>query len=162
MTTTETTRHTGFDAEQFEAFLATRDEPAWVTESRRRAFEAYRETLLVPLDPEEYKRVDLRTFRPEKFGIPTAEATKDAARHTFDTLLADRAEFAGHVTHVDGACPRANLDESLAKQGVLFGDLDAVIRERGDVLQPYFMTRAVLPARDRFSAWHAAFWTGGT
>ena len=116
----------------------------------------------MPLDPEEYKRVDLRTFRPEKFGIPTAEATKDAAKHTFDTLLADRAEFAGHVAHVDGACPRANLDESLAKQGVLFGDLEAVIRERGDVLQPYFMTRAVLPARDRFSAWHAAFWTGGT
>jgi Fe-S cluster assembly protein SufD len=77
-------------------------------------------------------------------------------------LLSDRAKFVGSVAHIDGTGTRAVLDEKLARQGVLFGDLAALVRDHRAVLEAHLMTRAVRPATDRFSAWHAAFWTGGT
>lgn len=157
-TLTHATQQIAFDAASFETFLATRTEPAWVTEARRKAFEAYRESLLSELDPEEWKRVDIRAFRPEKFAIPSASTSTQA----LETLLADRAEFAGVVSHLDGACTRATLAEKWAQKGVLFGNLSDLIQTHGDVLRPHLMTRGVKPGSDRFSAWHAAFWTGGT
>jgi Fe-S cluster assembly protein SufD len=157
-TLTPAAQHTAFDAASFEKFLATRTEPAWATELRRNAFEAYRESLLSELDPEEWKRVDIRAFRPEKFSIPAASQSKQA----LETLLADRAEFAGVVSHLDGACTRTTLSDKWAQKGVLFGNLSDLIQTHGDVLRPHLMTRGVKPDSDRFSAWHAAFWTGGT
>lgn len=158
MLTAASPRSTSFDAAAFEKFLATRNEPTWVTDLRRGAFETYRELLATELDPEEWKRVDTRAFRAEKFAIPTAVQPAAA----FATLLADRAEFAGVVSHVDGVCSRATLDEKYRKQGVLFGNLSDLVRDHGDILKPYLMTKAVKPDADRFAAWHGAFWTGGT
>lgn len=158
MVTATSSRSTSFDAVAFEQFLATRNEPVWVSDMRRRAFETYRELLVSELDPEEWKRVDIRAFRPERFSIPTASQTSAA----FGTLLADRAEFAGVVSHVDGICSRATLDEKYRKQGVLFGNLSDLVRDHGDVLKASLLTTAVKPDADRFAAWHTAFWTGGS
>lgn len=155
---TATSNVAAFDNEGFESFLSSRSEPAWVTDRRRNAFETYRELLSAELDPEEWKRVDIRAFRPERFSIP-ATARSSAA---FATLLADRAEFAGVVSHVDGTCTISKLDDDLARQGVVFGNLSDVVRDHGEKIKPYLMTKAVRPDVDRFSAWHAAFWTGGT
>lgn len=148
----------GFDELAFEAFLETRDEPGWLTELRRRAFATYLGKLQTPLDPEEWKRVELRTFRPAQFGIkPSAGSSA-----SFSTLLRDRAEFAGNVAHVDGACTVSSLDPQLAARGVLFGDLASLVREHGAVLKPHLVRRADEVDIDRFAAWHTAFMTGGT
>jgi Fe-S cluster assembly protein SufD len=154
-------RPAGFQRAAFEAFLETRDEPGWITDLRRKAFALYTERLETPLDPEEFKRVDLRAFRPDDYRIGSAGAPT-AASPEFTTLLADRAKFAGSVAHVDGVGTEAVLDDKLARQGVLFGDLATLVRDHRAALEPHLMTRAVRPATDRFSAWHAAFWTGGT
>ncbi len=158
MLTVTPSRTNTFDVDNFEQFVASRREPEWVTDLRRNAFEIYRELLVTELDPEEWKRVDIRAFRPEKFSIPTA--VKPAA--AFETLLADRADFSGHITHVDGVSSPVKLDDELARKGVLFGNLSELVISHGDVLKPHLMTRAVKPDADRFAAWHAAFWTGGT
>ena len=175
-------RPAGFQRTAFEAFLESRDEPGWVTDQRRKAFALYTERLETPLDSEEFKRVDLRAFRPDNYRIgpspPTPLPEGEGGRRPgegrgtagtpatssaeFTTLLADRAKFAGSVAHVDGVGTEAVLDEKLARQGVLFGDLATLVRDHRAALEPHLMTRAVRPAADRFSAWHAAFWTGGT
>lgn len=147
-----------FEGPSFKEFLTSRDEPGWVSDARRKAFALYDQKRNEPLDPEEWKRVDLRAFRLEKFSVrPPSEAEA-----TFDTLMADRAEFVGAVSHVDGSCTRSTLSDALAAKGVLFGSLSELVRDHREVLEPHLMTRAVRPERDRFSAWHAAFWTGGT
>jgi Fe-S cluster assembly protein SufD len=155
---TQPVLQSAFNATAFEEFLATRREPAWSTELRRSAFEAYRESLVSELDPEEWKRIDIRAFRPEKYSIQAASPSAAA----LETLLADRAEFAGVVSHLDGSCTRATLDDKWTRRGVLFGDLSELIQAHGDLLKPHLMTRGVKPDADRFSAWHGAFWTGGT
>jgi Fe-S cluster assembly protein SufD len=148
-----------FDEKAFETFLAGRDEPSWVTDARRKAFAVFQEKSALPLDPEEWKRVDLRTFRPEKFQVAQPELTSAT---TFKTLMQHRGEFVGHVTHVNGRCTQADLAEDLKSKGVLFGNLAEMVHEHRDIIEPHLLSRAVAVDTDRFSAWHAAFWTGGT
>ena len=56
---TRTARTVGFTPAQFDAFIATRNEPGWITDRRRAAFEIYEQKLAEPLNPEEYKRQTL-------------------------------------------------------------------------------------------------------
>lgn len=154
---------TGFDTDVFEQFLESRQEPDWVTDQRRAAFAAYSESLASPLDPEEFKRIDLRAFRPENFSLLAGQGTSPATTdHEFASLMQNRADFCGQVLHIDGAAVTSSLNQEIADKGVLFGDLAALLNSHGDTLRPHLMTRAVEPHRDRFAAWHAAFWTGGT
>lgn len=158
MTTAINTARIGYDADTFERFLATRSEPAWMTEARRAAFHTYSELLEAELDPEEFKRVDLRIFNAEKFR-PTSEPA-DASE--ISTLLADETEYGGSIGHVNGQTTHASIREDIAARGVLFGDLQTLLTQHRELLEPYFMKQAVKPGADRFSAWHAAFWTSGT
>ena len=152
------TRRIGFDSATFEAFLATRSEPTWITAARRAAFETYQNLLHVDLDPEEFKRVDLRVFNAGKFR-PTAEPADSTA---IATLLSDKTEFGGSIAHVNGQSTFSQVSDEIQSQGVLFGELQTLLTSHRELLEPYFMTQAVRPDSDRFSAWHAAFWTGGT
>jgi Fe-S cluster assembly protein SufD len=54
------------------------------------------------------------------------------------------------------------LDDELAKQNVIFTDMDTAVRKHGDLLQPLFMSRAVPVGHGYFAAMHGALWGGGT
>jgi Fe-S cluster assembly protein SufD len=151
-------RRTGFDSATFEAFLKTRQEPVWISNARRAAFEIYEGLLQQEPDAEEFKRVDLRVFNAGRFR-PVAPET-DASE--IATLLTEKTEYSGHIAHVNGHVTHSDMSEELNAQGVLFGDLPTLLVEHRELLEPYFMKQAVRPDADRFSAWHAAFWTGGT
>ena len=148
----------GFSTEIFEQFLAARNEPSWITDARRVAFETYQNLLQEDLDPEEFKRVDLRVFNAGRFR-PSSDGADTSA---IDTLLSDKTEFGGAISHVNGQCTQSNVSDVIESQGVLFGELTTLLTSHRELLQPYFMKQAVRPESDRFSAWHAAFWTGGT
>jgi len=148
----------GFSTEVFEQFLATRSEPSWITDARRVAFEIYQNLLQEDLDPEEFKRLDLRIFNAGKFR-PNAEAAESTV---ISTLLSDKTEFGGSIAHVNGQSTFSQVSDEIKGQGVLFGELQTLLTSHRELLEPYFMKKAVRPESDRFSAWHAAFWTGGT
>jgi Fe-S cluster assembly protein SufD len=158
MTATINIDRIGFSSEVFEKFLAGRSEPSWITDARRAAFARYEELLGQDLDPEEFKRVDLRVFNAAKF----RPSTDSAEAGSLSTLLADETEYGGTIGHVDGRTTSTNIIESIAAKGVLFGDLQTLLTEHRELLEPYFMQQAVRPDADRFAAWHAAFWTSGT
>jgi Fe-S cluster assembly protein SufD len=101
--------------------------------------------------------VNLRLFRPEEFAVKPAG---DCAAG-FDTSLQRSADFAGRVIHCDGGIQASELADELRSKGVVFGDLTELVSSHGELLERHLFT-AVAPETDRFSAWHAAFWTGGT
>ncbi len=158
MTTTINLSRIGFSTEIFEQFLEARHEPSWITDARRVAFETYQNLLQEDLDPEEFKRVDLRVFNAGRFR-PSSDSADTSA---IDTLLSDKTEFGGAISHVNGQCTQSNVSDVIESQGVLFGELLTLLTSHRELLEPYFMKQAVRPDADRFSAWHAAFWTGGT
>ena len=148
----------GYSSEVFEDFLKSRSEPDWIIDARRTAYAKYEELLGEELDPEEFKRVDLRIFNAAKFRPSEAASNADSIQ----TLLANETEYGGQIAHVDGHSGTATLADSIAEQGVLFGDLQTLLTENRETLEPYFLQQAVRPDADRFAAWHAAFWTSGT
>lgn len=161
MTTTQTSQP-GFSTQTFEAFLATREEPDWLTERRRQAFELFLEKQHTELPAEEYRRVDLRSFRPEKYTHNSFVDQQELSLSSFSTLLAERAEFGGRVVHVDSQCRQSELAEELQAKGVVFGSLNELLKTHEELIKTYLMTQCVAAETDRFSAWHAAFWTDGT
>ncbi|MFM7166948.1 MAG: Fe-S cluster assembly protein SufD [Planctomycetaceae bacterium] len=148
----------GYSAAMFEEFLAARVEPQWMTQARRQAFSVYQQLLQQELDPEEFRRLDLRTFNASRFR--PAVTAPDAGG--IATLLSGRTEFGGAIAHVDGHVTSSRVSPEIAAQGVLFGGLQELLQSHRELLEPYFMKRAVRSDADRFAAWHAAFWTSGT
>ncbi|MCY2968948.1 MAG: Fe-S cluster assembly protein SufD, partial [Planctomycetota bacterium] len=148
---------TGFDEAALVSNPTRGTEPAWLGELRQTAFAAYQKLLKTPLDPEEWKRVDLRAFQPAKFKIAAASSTPAQ----FKTLLESRAQFAGVVSHVDGHRIESRLAPELAAKGVLFGGIGELLAQHGELLKSKLLS-AVKPDADRIAAWHAAFMTGGT
>jgi len=147
--------------EGFEAFLATRNEPSWLTERRREAFRLYQELSSQDLDPEEFRRLDLRLFRPGDYALSTSAETSTDSGERFSTTMSERDEFAGHLVHIDGCTTRSELSSELKELGVIYCSLSEAVREHSDLVEEHLLTKAVQPGADRFSAWHAAFWTGG-
>ncbi|GIX03411.1 MAG: Fe-S cluster assembly protein SufD [Planctomycetaceae bacterium] len=135
-------------------FLAGRQEPGWLTQRREQAWELYQSWLTQPLDPEEYKRVDLRLFRPDHFHWVATPACREVP-----TLMASKGEFGGTVVHVDGHAVRYVLDECWTRQGVIFTGMSELLAARPEVLQPW--VGQIWEYHDQFAAWHTAFCTGG-
>jgi len=154
---------TGLRQEAFEAFLAARLEPRWLTDLRRNAWAAFQELPLPQDQPpgpqqEEWRRTDIRRFHLEKF--PLADhAVADAP--PVAPLLNSGVDLAGHVSAYDSLPCQSRLDPDLAARGVLFGSLDQMVQEHGPRIEPYLLTQAVDPLYDMFSALHAACWSGG-
>jgi Fe-S cluster assembly protein SufD len=172
---------TGFNNEMFNAFLSARREPAWLVTLRREAWEKFQDVAWPDSTNEEWRRTDIRLFRLDKFTPPKAEAA--ATGEPPKALLAEGVELAGQSTTMDSQPSRVRsadrrteaqreaadgppsgpyAEPALAKQGVLFGSLDQLVHEHGDLIRPYLLTRAVDPGYDKFAALHAAFWSGGT
>jgi Fe-S cluster assembly protein SufD len=155
---------TGFSQEAFDAFLAARREPLWLVELRRAAWHQFQRLPMPSARDEEWMRTDIRLFKLDRFTPPApykieVRDTQLAAPHA---LLAAGVELAGHVATLNSLPTTAELDLSLAKQGVLFGSLDELVTEHGELLRRFIERRVVDPFKDKFSALQAAMWCGGT
>ena len=154
---------TGFSQEAFDAFLAARDEPSWLIEMRRTAWRRFLELPLPSVRDEEWMRTDIRLFKFERFGLPDVDAGAPASANGLPhALLAAGVDLGGQVATIDSRPVAADLAQKWAKQGVLFGSLDSLVVEHGELLRPFFERRVVDPNKDKFSALHAAVWCGGT
>ena len=168
----------GFTQEAFDAFLSERDEPGWLTDARRAAWQRFEQLETPGRRDEEWTRTDIRAFQLDAYGLPTKKgsglffeiegdaATSAAARKRgltpFSGLLAAGVELGGSAGGVDSQGAEGWLDEGLAGKGVLFGSLERVVAEHGQRLRPYFQRPIVDPTQDKFAALHAACWCGGT
>jgi Fe-S cluster assembly protein SufD len=149
---------TPFSQEDFTAFLAARREPDWLVDLRRKSFETFLRLPMPGQKDEEWMRTDIRTFRLDRYSLPGELATDVTVPAA---ALSEGVALAGHATTLDSRPVSARLDEKWTRQGVLFGSLDDLVREHGDVIRPRLFT-AVDPNVDKFAALHGAFWSGGT
>ena len=152
-----TLTNTGFTQEAFDAFLAAREEPAWLTDMRKAAWCRFRELGMPTGREEEWMRTDIRLFKLDRYGLPTdlPEISPPPA------LLAEGIELGGQSTTFDSLSTESEIEDTWASQGVLFGSLDKMVAEHGDRLKPYFQRQLVDPLKDKFSALNAACWSGG-
>ena len=154
----------GFSRAALEALSRQRGEPEWLLDLRVQAWEIY-ESLPAPLG----RRGDLGTLRTVanfKFQDlnPFTPTEKSSALPAFiehalkDSLLSERS---GQIVQLNSAVVHTELRDELKQQGVILTDLDTAIREHPDLVRQYFMTGCVPVATSKYTALHAAFWTGG-
>ena len=137
---------TGFSQEAFDAFLAARDEPAWLIDMRRKAWRRFQELPMPSVRDEEWMRTDIRLFKLDRFSLPEHDGHHAAANSLTRTRCWRRAlSLAGGVVGMNSHGVAAELDPKLAAQGVLFGNLARLVREHGDLLRPFFERRVVDP-----------------
>ena len=154
---------TGFSQETFDAFLAARDEPAWLLDMRRNAWRRFQELPMPSVRDEEWMRTDIRLFKLDRFGLPEIDGHRAAAEFAVPhALLAAGVELGGTAVSMNSHGVAAKLDPKLAAKGVLFGNLAPLVREHSDQLRPFFERRVVNPNQDKFAALNAACWSGGT
>ncbi|GCE19130.1 Fe-S cluster assembly protein SufD [Dictyobacter kobayashii] len=70
-------------------------------------------------------------------------------------------ERSGLIVQLDSTVVHTELSEELKQQGVILTDLDTAVREHADLVREYFMTRCIPVGTSKYTALHAAFWTGG-
>jgi Fe-S cluster assembly protein SufD len=149
---------TGFSAASFEAFLDSRDEPSWLKDQRRAAWETFESLPMPNRADEEWMRTDIRLFRLDRFQLPL-DAESGGALPV--ALLTHGVELAGSMATLDSRCVSSALEPKWAERGVLFGSLDMLVAKDGDLIKPHLF-RAMDAGYDKFAALHAACWSGGT
>ena len=158
---TQTTLST-FDAAGFDSFISSRDEPQWLLEMRREAWQHAAAMQWPERRHEEWIRTDIRTFQINKFGLPASTGSQDATSGQASSVhqLCAGVDMAGSIETVDSCLTTQSLDPSLAAKGVLFGSLEQLCESHGDLIRQHLYT-AFDPDYDKFAALHAAFWSGG-
>jgi Fe-S cluster assembly protein SufB len=102
--------------------------------------------------------------RPTEKSSESWEDVPADIKNTFDRLgipEAERKFLAGVGAQYDSEVIYHKVREDLAKQGVIFLDMDGGLREHPDIVKQYFGT--VVPYSDnKFAALNSAVWSGGS
>lgn len=89
----------------------------------------------------------------------------DDIRKTYERLgipEAERAVLGGVGAQYESEVVYHNLRKDLEEKGVIFLDMDEALKKFPDLVKEHFMTSCVPISLHKFSALHAAVWSGGT
>lgn len=154
----------GFREETVRAHSAVRDEPAWMLEFRLRAWRQFEAMPWPSATDEAWRRTrltgfDIKNFKPLAISSGTVEKT--ALPRLLQEEL-DEMDSAASMVFEDSSLRYSVFHTQLSEQGVIFADLQSAVREHPELVQKYFMTQAVQPGLNKFTALHAALWDTGT
>lgn len=154
----ETLAPTGFSQDAFDAFLDSRDEPQWVNDQRRRAWDTFCQIEWPQRSEEEWMRTDIRLFKLDRFGVPIDPLSEVELPAP---LLTEGVTLGGYSTAVNSRTVQSHFEPKWLEQGVLFGSLERLIATHGDLIRPHLST-VIDPQFDKFSALNGACWSGGS
>jgi FeS assembly protein SufD len=152
----------GFSRSAVEELSRLKDEPAWLLEKRLQAWETYEKTE-TPLGRRgdlgtlrmfsNFKFQELKPYVPASGSLPAP-----VARSLEETLGNQRA---GLIVQHNASVVLTELAADLKQQGVILTNLETAVREYPELVQQHLMTNCVPVGSDKYTALHAAFWSGG-
>lgn len=160
-------KYTGLNREIIEKIHKEKNEPSWVLELRLKAMELYNKLPLPNWGP------DISDLDVDKIATYVKPSTKinnkwedvpEEIRNVFDKLGIPEAEknsFAGIGAQFDSEVIYHSLSEKLAKQGVIYTDIDTAIKEYPELIKEYF-GKVVSLNEHKFIALHYAVFSGGS
>ena len=143
-----------------DALSSNRNEPDWFHKLRIDALEKYN---VLPMPKPDKTKIDKWDF--VGFKKIAAEGKKFSNPKELPEEVRDLIEAEGGVKNLyvqynqDPAY--LELSGDLASRGVIFTDLATAVKEHGDLVQKYFMTKAVKADEHKLTAFHAALVNGG-
>ncbi len=147
-----------FDEGAVRSLSASLSEPAWLTEARLAAFRAFT-SLPAETNPLYTKYASLSGFDLAKFGA-SPERTRVDLRQFFGGYLTGKEKniiLQGNETEV-----HSELDEGLKSKGVELLSMQEALTRREPLMRELLGKRLVDPAGDKYAAFAAAFFNGGS
>ena len=153
-------------AEAVEALSALKNEPAWMRDKRRAAWQLSRELPMPTGTDEAWRRTDLRGLDLGQYAAVSPQVEAISVREELPAYMAPHLAMpettvGGLLVHQDGNALWQTFEADLAGQGVIFCDLDTAVRQHADLVAAHFMTEAVPVNTNAFTALHGALWQGG-
>ncbi|HEU5210643.1 MAG TPA: Fe-S cluster assembly protein SufD [Longimicrobiales bacterium] len=135
------------------------NEPHWLKSRRAEAWRAWEELPLPTTELEEWRYTEVSRLSWDQVTLadPAANTTSADAAHA---LLQGR-EASARVVQAGASIVSIELDEALAKKGVLLLDMAKAADEYGELIEKYLGTQAVPAKHGKFSALNGALWTAG-
>lgn len=142
-------------------------EPEWMKAFRLQAYQQYLKKPLPTWGPD-LSQIDFQnifyflraTDRPRN----SWEEVPESIKNTFDRLGvpdAERKYLAGVSAQYESEVVYHQMEMDLAKQGVIFLDMDSAVRNYPEIVRKYFAT-VVLPRDNKLAALNSATWSGGS
>jgi len=142
-------------------------EPDWMRAFRLRSLQAFLAKEM-PNWGADLSDIDFNEFyyyaKPSDEQTHTWDDVPDEIKRTFDRLgipEAERKFLAGVGAQYDSEMVYHNIQESVAKQGVVFSDPESAVREHPELVKKYFGT-VIPPDDNKFAALNSAVWSGGS
>ncbi|MCS7165636.1 MAG: Fe-S cluster assembly protein SufB [Candidatus Calescibacterium sp.] len=159
----------GLDEDKVIKISKIKGEPEWMTEFRVRA---YRIFISKPMpkwgNTELLNKInfdDIHYYvRPQEDHKRSWDEVPEYIKKTFERLgipEAERKFLAGVTAQYESEVVYHSIRQDLAKQGVIFTDMDTGLREYPEIVRKYFGT-VVPPEDNKFAALNSAVWSGGS
>ena len=157
----------GLDRDTVLEISKMKDEPEWMLEFRLKAYDYFLKRPM-PTWGGDLSEIDFDEIfyyiKPAEKQGKTWDEVPEYIKDTFEKLgipEAERKFLAGVGAQYESEVVYHSLREDLQKQGVIFLDTDAAVREYPELVKQYFGT--VIPANDnKFAALNSAVWSGGS
>ena len=151
-----------------EHIAKSKKEPAWMREKRLAAFDLYEKSSPPAWGPD-LSTLDLKNLvyyiDPEVAETTAWDELPQDITDTFEKLGIPKAEqeyLGGVGAQYDSGMVYHKLKKELAKDGVIFENMDVAVQKYPELVQKYFMDRCVPIDDHYFVSIHAAAWSGGT
>ena len=145
-----------------------KNDPKWMRDFRLKSLEIYNKSKMPNWGPDiSVLNVDTSgTYvKPNTKMSGTWEEVPDDIKNTFEKLgipEAERKSLAGVGAQYDSELVYHNLQEEVAKQGVIYTDIESALHgPYGKMIEEHFM-KLVPPTDHKFAALHGAVWSGGS
>jgi Fe-S cluster assembly scaffold protein SufB len=142
-------------------------EPEWMTKFRLKAYDHFIKRQM-PNWGGDLSQLDLDDIyyyiKPSDKPTTSWDQVPDDIKKTFDRLgipEAERKFLAGSGAQYESEVIYHNIQENLAKQGVIFLSSDDGLKQHPDLFKRYFAT-VVPPIDNKFAALNSAVWSGGS
>lgn len=157
----------GLDEEVVRAISGQKEEPEWMLKFRLRALKAFRKKEM-PGWGADLSALDFENMyyyaRPTVDRKASWEEVPDDIKETFDRIgipEAERKFLAGVGAQYDSEMVYHNIQENLARMGVIFCAPEEAVQKYPDLVREHFGT--VIPFLDnKFAALNTAVWSGGS
>jgi len=143
-------------------------EPEWMLKKRLKGLELWNSLPLPewgpPLEDLDISKITLYA-EPDADKSSSWEDVPDDIKRTFERLGIPEAEqksLAGTGAQYESHVVYHKLKEDLEKKGIIFLDMDEAVKKHPELVKDHFMTTCVPVGLHKFSALHAAVWSGGT
>ena len=159
---------TGLTAEIVSKLSEDKNDPDWMKEFRLKSLALYNQLREPEWGPDisGLNMDNIATYvRPNTKMQGKWEDVPQDIKDTFEKLgipEAERTSLAGVGAQYDSELVYHNLQEEVAKQGVIYTDFESSLRgEYADMVKEHFM-QLVKPDDHKFAALHGAVWSGGS